>query len=364
MTRSRDGRRRPPPDRLRRARSVLVHWQDDEVVLANYRTRVSVVGRLALARVLDLFGSWLRPEEVLASLPEYGARQVLTAVRKLLEATLLVREGSEEARQDELLQQIWSSWLPYGAFHFATKDVEFASPARLRKLIRQRVTDSPQPPLTKSYARVPRVSLPPPCAADGEFARVLIARKTHREFSRKRLGLGALSSLLHYSFAVTGYVDTVRFGPLIRKTSPSGGARHPIEAYVVAVRVDGLAPGIYHYDTLRHRLDQLHLGDMRRQAVAYCAGQEHVRGASALIVMTAVLPREIWKYRIARAYRVVLLDAGHLCQTLCLTATWLGLGPFTTAALKDSLIERDLCIDGLSEVALYVAGVGMPRVGS
>ena len=41
----------------------------------------------------------------------------------------------------------------------------------------------------------------------------------------------------------------------------------------------------------------------------------------------------------AGAYRVVLFDGGHLCQTFCLVATWLGLAPFCTAALKDTLID-------------------------
>jgi hypothetical protein len=60
------------------------------------------------------------------------------------------------------------------------------------------------------------------------------------------------------------------------------------------------------------------------------------------------------------AYRVVLLDVGHLCQTFCLVATWLDLAPFCTAALKDTLIEEDLGIDGIRESVLYIAGVGLP----
>ncbi len=67
----------------------------------------------------------------------------------------------------------------------------------------------------------------------------------------------------------------------------------------------------------------------------------------------------MWKYGRARAYRVVLLETGHLCQTFCLTATRLGLAPFSTAALKDSLIEKTLGLDGISESILYVAGVGL-----
>jgi SagB-type dehydrogenase family enzyme len=74
--------------------------------------------------------------------------------------------------------------------------------------------------------------------------------------------------------------------------------------------------------------------------------------------MTAVFPRTQWKYESPRAYRVVLAEAGHLCQTFCLVATWLGLAPFCTMALADSRIEKDLGIDGVTESVLYAAGVG------
>jgi SagB-type dehydrogenase family enzyme len=106
----------------------------------------------------------------------------------------------------------------------------------------------------------------------------------------------------------------------------------------------------------------LHLrpGKLRSKAVEYCTGQTYVRNAAALFLMTAVFPRSMWKYRFARAYRIVMLDAGHLCQTFCLTATFLGLAPFCTAALKDTLIESDLGLDGITESILYVAGVGQP----
>jgi SagB-type dehydrogenase family enzyme len=77
-----------------------------------------------------------------------------------------------------------------------------------------------------------------------------------------------------------------------------------------------------------------------------------------------VFPRTMWKYQHARAYRVVLLDAGHLCQTFCLVATWLGLAPFCTAALKDTLIEKDLGVDGIRESVLYIAGVGLPVISA
>jgi nitroreductase len=77
-----------------------------------------------------------------------------------------------------------------------------------------------------------------------------------------------------------------------------------------------------------------------------------------------VFPRVQWKYSFARAYRVVLLEAGHFCQTFCLIATWLKLAPFCTAALADSTIEQALGVDGATESVLYAMGVGTRPAGA
>jgi SagB-type dehydrogenase family enzyme len=128
----------------------------------------------------------------------------------------------------------------------------------------------------------------------------------------------------------------------------------------MALRVKGLRPGLYHYHPGHHHLERISTNATPDKAQRYCGRQSYIRNAAALFLMTAVFRRTMWKYNYARAYRVVLLDAGHLCQTFCLVATWLGLAPFCTAALKDTLIEQDLRIDGIGESVLYVAGVGLP----
>ena len=59
------------------------------------------------------------------------------------------------------------------------------------------------------------------------------------------------------------------------------------------------------------------------------------RDAGGLVLLTAVFERTRWRYEGPRAYRAVLIEAGHVCQTFCLTATWLGLAPFCSMALAD-----------------------------
>jgi SagB-type dehydrogenase family enzyme len=296
-------------------------------------------------------------------MPEYSSRSLRLAVQQLTKHTLLVREGTRDAEQDAHLAKVWCDWLPHGSFHFATKDVTFIWGSRRERMMQAYLAESRQPAFYKRYREAPRLCLPRCPPPSGEFLRVLLERKTQREFSAGTLPVSAVSQLLFYTWGVMGYLSTP-FGRLAHKTSPSGGARHPGEVYLLALKVKGLPSGLYHYDPRNHCLERLRKGRMQNKAMAYCAGRASVKEAAALFLMTAVFPRAMWKYRFARAYRVVTLDAGHLCQTFCLTATFLGLAPFCTAALKDSLIEKDLGLDGISESVVYVAGVGIPRPAS
>jgi SagB-type dehydrogenase family enzyme len=217
------------------------------------------------------------------------------------------------------------------------------------------------PAPVKHYPKAAKIALPAP-QQSGEFPRVLLARRTWRKFSSQPVELSALSTLLGFSFGVRCWVDVPGLGRLALKTSPSEGSRHPIETYVLARRVANLPPGLYHYAADKHCLERLKRGANSSQLSRYLAGQKWYGKAAALILMTAVFGRPQWKYQSPRAYRAVLIDAGHLCQTFCLVATWLGLAPFCSMALADSRIEADLGIDGVSESVLYAAGVGtLPR---
>jgi SagB-type dehydrogenase family enzyme len=127
--------------------------------------------------------------------------------------------------------------------------------------------------------------------------------------------------------------------------------------YVLARKVDGLRRGLYHYNPDTHRLGSVGRVGPRRVS-DYLPRQPWYDDACAVMLMTAVFERVQWRYPYARAYRAVLAESGHLCQTFCLLATSLGLAPFCTMALADTRIERDLKIDGVSESVIYAAGVG------
>jgi SagB-type dehydrogenase family enzyme len=346
---------------LRRARCLFVYWRDSQLFFHNFARRLTVSGRPVTCEVLDFFDRWRTSQAAITHFGDYSQRSVRSALNQLVEHGLLILKDSPEAAQDSRIAKEWSAWLPQGSFHFSTKDAAYVDRSnwsfdRLKSVLPK----TPQPKIFKTVKGAKKTLPLARSFPDSEFIRVLMARKTHRRFSDRELKLETVSQLLFLVWGVTGYLYSRRFGKLLRKTSPSAGARHPGEVYLMALRVKGLRRGLYHYHPARHCLKIIGTNVTRSKAWLYCARQHFVRNAAALFLMTGVFRRTMWKYHLARAYRVVLLDAGHLGQTFCLVATWLGLAPFCTAALKDTLIEEDLGIDGIRESVLYVAGVGLP----
>jgi SagB-type dehydrogenase family enzyme len=254
------------------------------------------------------------------------------------------------------------AWNPeVGFFHSATKDVQFWSPGKARHA-RTTADGPPMPRPVKRYPGARTVALPPP-VANTPFAEVLLARRTSRRYSSVPVTLPELSSILAFSAGVQRWAST-ETGEVPLKTSPSGGARHPIECYVVARAVAGLKAGIYHYRADRHVLErtggQVSLERMR----AYVPHSGYFANASAMVFFTAVFERQLWRYPYSRAYRAALIEAGHVCQTFLLTATSLGLAPYCVMGLADTLVEQDLGIDGITESVLCCAGVGRPPRGT
>ena len=233
---------------------------------------------------------------------------------------------------------------------------------RDRELV-EKARHDPQPAPTKRIEG-PRLRLPELALSDGRFAMPRSPSAAHGADSRATpVPAAALGTLLNATFGVQARGTCRGQGPIIVRTSPSGGSRHPIEAYVLAWNVDGLPPGAYHYDS-----DTMELVDLQRPIAAsdipaLLAHQTYFARAGAAVIMCPVFARTMWRYGHSRAYRTVLLDTGHLGQTFCLVATALGLAPFTTMAFSESQLEELLGLDGVSECPIYVAGVGMPDPG-
>ncbi|MEM8998112.1 MAG: SagB/ThcOx family dehydrogenase, partial [Acidobacteriota bacterium] len=213
------------------------------------------------------------------------------------------------------------------------------------------------PPALKSYPDRGSFDLPPG-ESPGEVQRMLLERRTWRRFGGDPLPLSDLATLLRLTWGVQGWVDLKGTKPVALKTSPSGGARHSLEVYLLAFNVGGLPVGTYHYQPDTHRLVDLEIPTAPACLEEQLPTQPWFHRPAAVFFMTSIFDRVQWKYGHPRSYRLVLLEAGHFSQTFLLVATALGLAPFCTAALGDSAIENHLRINGLDESVVFANGVG------
>ncbi len=204
----------------------------------------------------------------------------------------------------------------------------------------------------KPYPDAARIPLPEPAPFTMPLEEVIDRRRSVRDYRNSPLTLAELSALLHAAQGITEPTYP-------KRAAPSAGALYPLETYVVVHSVQGLEPGVYHYVVRGHALEQVVRGDKRREVALACLDQEHALTAGVVFVLSAIFQRERWKYQ-GRAYRYILLEAGHVGQNIYLAATALGLGCCAIGAFYDDLLNRLLGIDGEEEAALYVLTVGRP----
>jgi SagB-type dehydrogenase family enzyme len=341
----------------RRSSSTVTYWGDEGLTVLNYVRNQPVLATIDDLQILDKLDTWTSVTALRRQLPSETRQRLTRRLLTFREAGVIETDGAPPRREDVLARE-WQDWSPVATwFHMATKDVPYGSPELAAQVASRRLDETEEIPRTRLHSGS-LLTLPPFTRA-GRLPKILVERRTWRRYGKRAVTLRSLSTLLGYTWAVQRWMHLHGGHRFPLKTSPSGGACHSIEVYVAALNVAGLKRGLYHYDSDEHGLYRL--SDASRAMLRrYLPSQPIFSTAAAAFFMTAVFPRVQWKYRSPRAYRVVLMETGHLCQTFCLVATWLGLAPFCTAALGDSAIESDLGIDGLTETVLYAAGAS-PR---
>lgn len=195
------------------------------------------------------------------------------------------------------------------------------------------------------------VELPTPrLAVEVPLHQALRERRSVRSYQDRALGLAEVGQLL---WAAQGVTDA-RTG---YRAAPSAGATFPLEVYLVAGEVEGLAPGLYRYVPYDHALLPLNDSDLRAELHAVGLRQESLRAAPAVLVISAVHSRTARRYG-ARAERYVAMEAGHASQNIYLQAVALGLGTVAIGAFDDAGVSRVLSLPG-NEQPLYLMPVGV-----
>ncbi len=179
-------------------------------------------------------------------------------------------------------------------------------------------------------------------------------RRSRRKYNEQAINIEELAFLL---WATQGRQAGGPAGHNFR-TVPSAGCRHAFETYIAAFRVIGLPKAIYRYLPFDHALvEAVRCPDLELKLTRAAFGQSFCGAAAATFIWTAVPERMEWRYA-AASYKVIALDAGHVCQNLYLACENIGAGACAVAAYDQEKVDQLLEVDGRDEFAVYLASVG------
>ena len=342
--------------RQRRWQALAPHLGDEVEVNAAER---ELLGALSPTQ-------WIDPDTLEA---EAG-----TALPRLIDLGLVVTDAAGHAplrQRDEALRGTY--WHPLAAtLHAFTRwsgvntvknsqDSGTETAVAMREVLGAPPVEAATRAATDDAVTLPRI---PP----NDFDALLARRATCRNFdAQRKVPFEQFSQLLQRVFAAQAEVRVSDDLVFLKKNVPSGGGLHPMECYLIVQHVEGVAPGLYHYQSTAHALEPLAVpegrswdGDGLRGFVMDMVAQQHwFADAHVLVILAPRFDRTFWKYRHhAKGYRVVALEAGHLSQTLYLSATEAGLGAFITGAINEVQIEEAFGLDPIQQGALAICGFG------
>ena len=216
----------------------------------------------------------------------------------------------------------------------------------------------PAPSLEKPFPEDNRsISLPKPAEISVpslELRSAIESRRSIRKYACEPLTLEELTYLL---WCTQGIVEEHEPYATFRNV-PSAGGRHAFETYLLVNRVSGLEPGLYRYLSFSHRLMPIEISPTMADRIMKAAlKQAIVKDSAVTFIWSCVIYRMAWRYS-ERAYRLVHLDAGHVCQNLYLAAEQINCGTCAIGAFDDELMAEILKIDGSDEFVIYCATVG------
>ncbi|MEV6701823.1 SagB/ThcOx family dehydrogenase [Streptomyces sp. NPDC051453] len=345
--------------KVRSALDLQVQVTDGHLCLHSPREgstyHAEVIARGALSTLLMALGDWL-PFDVAAQKTADVANVSLPAaqaeVRRLIAAGLLVSD--EDKSQQDLIDGAahwgrfgWRGAFSYHALSDAIKRVDYRDQDGQRRdvaLMKQYAEERPAPPIHMLDVSATRHPLPPPEKVLGTGVGDVIGYGETHTGTGLPLTAQQLSTLLWFGFGQIGSKKLPVTGEHLLKTSPSGGSRHPTEAYVLLLESDDYPLGVYHYAVRDHSLEFITAEISRNWVNRYVIGKPEWLDftPSAVLVLTSRVELSMHRYRENYSYRPIHHDVGHLIETTGIVAEAMGCETFRGYSMDDDEVSRKI----------------------
>jgi SagB-type dehydrogenase family enzyme len=128
---------------------------------------------------------------------------------------------------------------------------------------------------------------------------------------------------------------------------PSGGGRHPTDAFVVIKNLTGFGGGLLHFDTSELQLRYISEGIEIVDSLSII--EEEV-----IVILCPEYLRAMWRYRDPRSFRAVPVDVGHVVGAIEIMSSFLGINAVQTFCFNSQTLKDQIGVLGESQVPMVV----------
>jgi oxazoline/thiazoline dehydrogenase len=224
------------------------------------------------------------------------------------------------------------------------------------------LTEWPAPPAIKEPMSTEETRLPIPAVStknNVSLISIIERRRSVRSQGLKPISLEQITRLLYYTLRVQEKLPA-EDEELLLKPVPAAGAIHEIEAYLAVGQSSDLQRGLYHYHAERHALYKLSVNDEMLTFLlddAALSWAEPDNPPQVLVILASRFPRIGWKYE-SIAYRLTLLNAGAIIQSLYLLATEMDLACSAIGGGDSEVFAAATGLDPLQETSIAEFALG------
>lgn len=327
----------------KRSPYLLTYWdENNKRIVYNYNRYNKVMISEQVLKIIELIPEWKNEQEISTALG-FEKKDVAKSLKLLTKLNIVHEKGLKNSDNDSFRGPSWDI-------------IELAAQRQRsyggRKEMSQRIGKSPRPfkqvnglsSLTLQEAERHKQN-------SGTLLEILNARKSIREYSDDYISLENLAHFLYSSARIKKIVKSPE-GTVTRRPYPSGGARYPLEIYVVNNYVKGIERGVHFYDPFKHRMILLNKNQIyQKKFNTFLLDVQSPllkRPPDVAFIITAVFARTMWKYRNI-GFSLIMSDLGCLYQTMYLVATEMNLAPCPLGKTYEELVRNWLKLNWFEE---------------
>lgn len=283
-------------------------------------------------------------------------------IKKLMDSYILLKEKTKDHLGIKYILNKWNKfgWTEAADYHLASFDFPFVDDANNsyrdtdNSRMMQYYLEEPDLNRSKEYNVSKNIPLPFP----REYLETLnvpfeesLSTKPAKPLTSEHIKLIA---------SVTFGTLRLRKGRLpycadaVRKTSPSGGSRHPTEGYFIILEdINDLKAGIYHFSVSKQSLELINSTLPSNISDIFPGILRASFKPKVVIVLTSIFERNMYRYREPRTLRTIFIDVGHIAENIKILSQALNINYFAHSYIDEAKAEEILGLRKLDEGIIY-----------